>query len=71
MVAHYLASSVSYPITIPNNNIDAKDDDNSRLFESPRKNNHSSSSFSDTMVITNTPNLSKLPTPGKSIFKKN
>ena len=61
--AHGLASSVSYQITIQHVNTDVNNNADSWLFETPRKNNHSSSCFYDTITTNTIQNLFKLPPP--------
>ena len=65
MVSHALGYSVSYQITSQNVKTDINDNDDSQSFETPIKNRLNSSYFDDTIVTATTPNLSKLPTPGK------
>ena len=50
MGSYALASSVSDQITRYDGNIDVYDNDDSKSFETPRKNNCSSSCFGDTIT---------------------
>ena len=63
--AHVVASSELYKRTNHNGNTDFKDNDGSRSFETPRKNNFSPSYFGDSLATTNTPCSSTLPPPGE------
>ena len=65
MGEHDLASSVSDQSSINHVNTDFNNDDDSRSFETPWKNNRSFTSLVDTKTKTTTPNLSNLLLPGK------
>ena len=68
LVAHALVSCVSDQSTNHHVHTNVNYNDDSKSFEAPRKNGCSSSSFVDTIATTNTPNLSKLSTPGKGLL---
>ena len=65
MVLHDLAYYVSDQITRHHVNTDVNYNNDSRSFETPRKNNYSSSCCGDTITTTTIPNLFKVPPPGK------
>ena len=62
--ANDVASSGSDQITNHHGNMDSKDNDDSRSFETPRKNNFPSSYFGDTITTTTKPRSSTLYPPG-------
>ena len=64
VVAHDVASGGLDQIT-NHRDTDVKENDYSQSFETPRKNNCSSSSFGDTLAITTKSRLSTLYPPGK------
>ena len=65
MSEHALASFELDRRTNHNGNTGVNNNDDSRSFETLRRNNFSSSRFGDTITTTTTPNSFKLPPPGK------
>ena len=63
--AHDVASYGWDQSTNYHDNTDVKDNDDSKSFETPRKNNGSYSSFGDTINTSTTPCISTLSPPGK------
>ena len=66
--SHVLASSELYQITNYDGNTDVNNNDDSPSFETPSKNNCSSSYFGDTIITTTTPNLAHFLCPEKNIL---